>query len=247
MRDWVCTLPVLVAIGGSVLAFDPIVRVARLFGLRAMERKIQTMERIIVRAFRICAVRVVAERAPGVEADGAYIYIANHQSNFDIALLGALQEGHQPRFVAMQTLERWIPTISFVLRHGEHALVEPQKRRETLRSIRDMGRAAQAGRYSAVIFPEGTRSRTGELLDFQPAGTAMLLRAAPDLPVVPVTIEGAAELMKHALFPTPYGQVVRVRYSEPIPRSPDEDPDEVLAAARKEIESTLGAWRSGAA
>ncbi len=245
LRDWVFTIPLLVAIGVSVLAFDPVVRIAWRFGPRALDRAVQALERFVVRAFRIANVRVVVERDPAVRPDGAYIYVANHQSNFDIPLLGALQQGHHPRFVAKHALEKGIPMISFALRHGGHALVEPQKRRETLRSIRDLGRSAQEERHTAVIFPEGTRSRTGELLDFQPSGTAMLLRGAPELPVVPVTIGGAAELMKHALFPTPYGQEVRIRYSQPIERSPDEDPEEILASARKEIESTLGAWRAG--
>src|SRR5207247_4927724 len=87
-------------------------------------------------------------------------------------------------------------------------------------TIRELGRRVQAGGVSAVIFPEGTRSRAGELREFRRAGTLALLEAAPDVPVVPITIDQSWRLLAHDMFPIPWGVRVRVRIGEPLARRP---------------------------
>jgi len=100
---------------------------------------------------------------------------------------------------------------------------------------------------AVVIFPEGTRSRDGSLRSFRIGGLKELLDAAPSLPVVPATIDGAWELLKNKLFPVPFGTKVRVRFSEPLQRIAGEDPIEVLNRARGVIEETLMEWRTAGA
>ena len=78
---------------------------------------------------------------------------------------------------------------------------------------------------------------------FKPGGTLELLEAAPDVPVVPVTIDDAWKLLRHNLLPVPFGTRVRVRIGDPIPRTPGEDRFALLARAREEIAGTLDAWR----
>ena len=69
---------------------------------------------------------------------------------------------------------------------------------------------------SAVIFPEGTRARHGELGKFRPRGTLALLEAAPDTAVVPVCIDESWRLLRYNLRPVPFGTRVRVWIGDPI-------------------------------
>ena len=81
---------------------------------------------------------------------------------------------------------------------------------------------------SAVIFPEGTRGRRGELGKFRPRGTLALLAEAPDVDVLPVCIDQSWRLLSRNLLPVPFGVTVRVWIGDPIQRRPDEDPAEIL-------------------
>ena len=95
-----------------------------------------------------------------------------------------------------------------------------------------------------MIFPEGTRSRDGRLRNFKMGGLSELLAAAPTLPIVPATIDGSWELLRHKLFPVPFGTRVRVRFSEPMERHPGEEQSELIERARAVIEGTLMEWRA---
>jgi 1-acyl-sn-glycerol-3-phosphate acyltransferase len=94
-----------------------------------------------------------------------------------------------------------------------------------------------------VIYPEGTRARAGELANFRPAGTLALLEAAPDLDVVPVTIDGSWHLLRNNLLPVPFGTRIRIRFADPIRRSEEPDGKQLLERVRSEIDRTLRHWR----
>jgi 1-acyl-sn-glycerol-3-phosphate acyltransferase len=79
---------------------------------------------------------------------------------------------------------------------------------------------------------------------FKPAGTLALLAAAPALPVVPVTMDGSWELVRHGLRPVPFGTRVRVRIGAPIPRADGEDRAALLARAEGDIRETIRRWRA---
>ena len=104
-----------------------------------------------------------------------------------------------------------------------------------------MASTAQERSVSVVIFPEGTRSRDGHLKEFKRGGTAMMLSAANQLPVIPTTISGSWRLAEKNMFPVPFGQTVRIKFGEPLERSAD-DVDALLERVETDIRSTLEAW-----
>jgi 1-acyl-sn-glycerol-3-phosphate acyltransferase len=242
--DWVLTLPFLVAFGATLAVFDPLQRVARLLGQRPHEVVVGALQSTLVGVFHIAGTRLVVERAPEVRPGAGYLLIANHQSMFDIPILGALLFTNYPKYVSKKELARWIPSISYNLRRGGNAVIDRADRGQAVTAIRTLGEQAQARGVSVVIYPEGTRSRAGELRAFKPAGALALLEAAPDLPVVPVTIDESWRLLSHNLLPVPFGTRVHVRIGAPIAREGATGP-ELLERARKEIEATLARWRSG--
>ncbi|MDX1650692.1 MAG: lysophospholipid acyltransferase family protein, partial [Myxococcota bacterium] len=243
VRDWLATVPFLVAFGGILVVFDPIQRLARLFGQRPQEIAAGGLQASLTAAFRICGTRLRVERDAGVEPGRGYILIANHQSMFDVPIFGALLFSNYPKYVSKRELARWIPSISYNLRRGGHALIDRADRTQAVEAIRALGVQARERDVSVVLYPEGTRSRAGELRPFKPAGARALLEAAPELPVVPVAIDDSWRLLAHDLLPVPWGTRVRVHFGAPIARRPDEDPAAILERARDEIAATLRRWR----
>ena len=242
--DWVFTVPFLVGFGLTLAIFEPIARIARLFGLRAMEVTMGVMQRILLIVFRIGGTRLQVERSPLVLSRTGYIMVSNHQSMFDVPIFGGLLFSNYPKYISKRELGRWLPSVSFNLTHGGNAIIDRDDPKQAREAIRELGVAAEERNVAVVIFPEGTRSRNGRLRPFRAGGLAELLEAAPTLQVVPVTIDGAWKLLRHKLFPIPFGTKVRVRFSDPLPRSEGEDPARVLATARAVIEETLAEWRA---
>jgi 1-acyl-sn-glycerol-3-phosphate acyltransferase len=242
--DWIFTLPFLIAFGLILAVFDPLQRVARLFGPRPHEIVVGLLQVSLVGALRLCGTRLDVERAPTVEPRTPYVVIANHQSMFDIPILGARMFTNFPKYVSKRELAHWIPSISYNLRRGGNAIIDRGDRDRATEAIRALGGRAQKRRVSVVIYPEGTRARAGALGRFRPAGTLALLEAAPQLAVVPVAIDGSWQLLRHNLLPVPFGVRIRLRFGDPIPRGGTNDGAAILERARTEIEATLLRWRS---
>jgi 1-acyl-sn-glycerol-3-phosphate acyltransferase len=244
LASWAGTVVFLPVFGTILLGFDLAQRVARLFGQRPQEHVAGALQVALVAAFRLCGTRLEVERAAGLRSGAAYIVVANHQSMFDIPILGAVLRRHFPKYVSKRELGRWIPSVSYNLRRGGHVLIDRADAPAAIAAIRELGARVRAGRASAVIFPEGTRARAGALREFRPGGTLALLEEAPETPVVPVVIDESWRLLAHTMLPVPWGVRVRLRIGAPIARRPGEDREALLARVRHEIESTLARWRA---
>jgi len=242
--DWIFTAPFLFAFGSLLLLFDPLQRLAHLFGQRPQELTVGILQRLLIYAFGLSGMRLRVERSPGVKPGTPYIIISNHQSMLDVPIFGGLLLTNYPKYVSKKSLAKGIPSISYNLKHGGNALIDRDDRAQAQAEIRALGERAQARGVSAVIYPEGTRSRRGELGAFKPVGTITLLEAAPDLEVVPATIDGSWNLLRHNLFPVPYGVQVRVRFDTPITRSPELTPQDILDQVHRQIAANLAEWRS---
>lgn len=242
--DWIFTIPFLIAFGLTLGVFELIARIARLFGLRPMEVTMGVMQRILLWLLRITGTRLQVERSPLIAGRTGYILVSNHQSMFDVPIFGGLLITNYPKYVAKRELGRWLPAVSFNLTHGGNALIDRDDPRQALRAIKDLGGECEARDTAVVIFPEGTRSRDGALGEFRPSGTLTLMKAAPNLAVVPTTIDGSWELLRDGMFPVPFGTKIRVSFGDPIERQPGEDPAELMARARVEIAATLDRWRT---
>ncbi|NND84583.1 MAG: 1-acyl-sn-glycerol-3-phosphate acyltransferase [Acidimicrobiia bacterium] len=204
----------------------------------------QWAQATLLPVFRLSGAKVSVEHSPEIDTDGAYLIVSNHQSMIDIPLIGGTLRGAFPKFVAKRELSKGIPTVSYNLRAGGHLIIDRAKGSEAVRRLRDFGRRAQEEGFSPVLFPEGSRSRDGRLKEFKEAGFVTLVKSAPDLPVVPVAIDGSWKLLINKFFPIPFGVHLRIRFLDPIERVAGEDPSELLARVRGGIETTLEAWHS---
>ena len=144
---------------------------------------------------RLCFIPVTVEGADRLRDVKSAVFVANHQSLFDIFLLLAYP-GCRIGFLAKkQTL--WIPVIGLLMLLLGHIMVDRSNPKASLRSVKRCIRAVRSGR-SIAIFPEGTRTRDGEIRDFK--GGSMKIPLRTSAPVVPVTICGTFNVMPKNTF-----------------------------------------------
>ncbi len=142
--------------------------------------------------------------------DRAAVYCANHQSNVDPPILF---EAVHPRLHILYKAEiDAIPILARAFRLGGFIPVDRRNKEAALRSI-EAGAASIRSGNSFLIFPEGTRSRTADLLPFKKGGFIMAIKA--QAPIVPVAVQGGTDAMrKGSKIVRPV--TVSIRVGEPI-------------------------------
>ena len=138
-----------------------------------------------------------------------YIFVANHQSIYDIPILFAMLP-LQLRIVSKASLGRF-PFLGWHLRRTGHLLVD---RRNPGAGIVAKMRRLVSEAHSLIVFPEGTRSLDGQVGRFK-RGTFLVALDA-QLPVVPVSVSGSRYVMQKGRLMVQPGDV-RVIVHEPIP------------------------------
>jgi HAD superfamily hydrolase (TIGR01509 family) len=241
--DWICTPPFLVLFAAIMCGFDVLQRIANLFGRRPLENMVGHMQSCLVWAWRLIGTRLEVERAGELVPGRPYVFLANHQSMFDMPLLNGLVSRHYLKYVAKRELIRGTPGVSYYLRHGGHAIIDRRNREQALEAIRELGRSLEQRGVSALIYPEGTRARDGTMREFKIGGPLELLEAAPSAEVVPVAIDGSWRLVEHDLLPVAFGTRVRIRIGAPLPRQAGEDRVSLIRRAEAEIRATIARWR----
>ena len=200
----------LLTIVGQLLVWDVLLKVlsafARPAARRRLERRLPGMaRRLLVLAQCYGPVRLDLDRALTTLASPVVV-CSNHQSVIDIAVILAAMPHHRIRFVAKQELARGFPAVSEVLRIQRHALINRRgDYRETSARLRRLGRSIRDG-VSPVVFPEGTRSRTGEVQQFFPAGVRMILSTG-NAPIAAVAVDGGYRLASLGDVLRPLGRV----------------------------------------
>jgi 1-acyl-sn-glycerol-3-phosphate acyltransferase len=244
IRDWIFTVPTVAAFGLTLAVFHVLGLIALPFGIRPFEKVMALLQRTLLAVFRIAGIEVETEGRDRFPADGGFIFVSNHQSMYDVPIFGGLLPRNYPKYVAKKELARGLPSVSLNLRYGGNALIDRDHRDQAMDAIAEMASDAERRDVSVVIFPEGTRSRAGELGDFRAGGLAAIMQAAPTLPIVPTAIEGSWRVFQRNMFPIPFGSKVRIRFGEPIMRAVGESPIDVVERCQAWIEGTLVEWRT---
>jgi 1-acyl-sn-glycerol-3-phosphate acyltransferase len=143
---------------------------------------------------------------------GTYVFVANHQSIYDIPVL-FWSLPHQLRIIAKASLGN-VPLIGWHLRRTGHMLVD-RSRPDRAKIFGWAGRLTKNG-LSLILFPEGTRSRDGRVARFK--GGTFFLALEAGLPVVPLSIVGSRHVMLKGRLAT-YPGHVRLIVHPPIDTS----------------------------
>ncbi len=156
------------------------------------------------------AVRVRVELDPALDPRRSYVFLANHQSLFDIPALLATSPG-QLRMVAKKSLFR-IPLFGWAIAAGGFIPVDRKDPSTARRTFSTAAARLRAG-TSILLFPEGTRSMTDEIHPFQRGGFLLALKSG--LPIVPVGISGTRAIQPRRSVVIRPGTAV-LRYGAPI-------------------------------
>jgi 1-acyl-sn-glycerol-3-phosphate acyltransferase len=119
------------------------------------------------------------------------IFIANHQSLYDIPPLIWFLRKHHAKFISKIELTKGIPSISFNLKYGGGANIDRKDSKQAVAEILKLAERMKKNNWSTVIFPEGTRSKDGKLKPFAIGGVATILKKAPNALIVPIVIRNS--------------------------------------------------------
>ena len=136
-----------------------------------------------------CNVPVRTRGLENISPDGAYIFVSNHASMFDIpSVMSVLPH---VRIMFKKELS-YVPIWGWALRWGHHIMVDRAKGTEAIKSLdRAAGEIRKGG--SVILFAEGTRTRDGKLQPFKRG--AFALAAKSGVPIVPIAINGSFKIM----------------------------------------------------
>ncbi len=188
---------------------------------------------LILKTFRV---RSRAVRHPEFSHSRPCVYVANHQSQFDIPAL-VLAMPTDFRIVAKREL-LFIPIFGWALWLAGFIFIDRSDRDRAIRRLDRVVRVIRRG-TSVVVFAEGTRSPDGRLLPFKKGGFILAIKSG--VPIVPVSIRGGRDILPKGSLHVRRG-TIDVVFGAPIPTSPYtlETKEALIGAVRDRIAAGLG-------
>jgi 1-acyl-sn-glycerol-3-phosphate acyltransferase len=184
--------------------------------------------------------KVEVEGAEFIPCQGAVLFAANHQGNFDIPLLLGFVPGPKG-FVAKIELKNF-PLINIWMRKMHCVFIERENLRKSLLTMREAIGILKEG-HSMVVFPEGTRSKGKPMAEFKRGSLGIAEKA--NVPVVPITIVDSYKIMEgnsgFAITPAK----VKIIISQPIHPRELKAGQDLSSVVRNIIQGNLSrAWNS---
>jgi len=155
--------------------------------------------------------RVQIEGLENIDRARPQIFAANHSGLHDILSLSA----HLPiqfRWVAKKSLFR-VPFMGWHMGRSGYIPIDRDNPRDAAKSIIEAAKIIRGG-VNAIAFPEGTRSRTGDLGQFRSGAFALALRTG--VPLVPVVLEGSYRVIMPKTLQVNPGCIIRIRIGKPV-------------------------------
>ena len=183
----------------------------------------------------------ITYRATGQEhirRDRAAVYCVNHSSNIEPPILYMVLSVLHPRLKILYKAEvHRIPVLSRAFDIVEFVPIERKNLSESMRAI-DAAAASLGGGNSFLIFPEGTRSLTGELQRFKKGGFIMAIKG--QAAIVPMAIQGARGAMrKGSPIIRPVTVCIRLGPPVEVEGADIEQRDQIIEQTRKAVQALL--------
>ena len=160
----------------------------------------------------VAGVKVVVENLGVISEETSQIIVANHVSWYDVFALAANVPGEY-LFVAKKEVKRF-PILAQAITACGHIYIDRRDHQSALDSLEAIRKRLAQTNPTVIMFPEGTRSATGELQRFKKGAFVLALQAQAD--IVPVAISGSGDIMNKSSMRI-YPGTITVRFGEPIP------------------------------
>lgn len=196
----------------TLVVFHPIQWICfTIFGYQAHKKSVDYLNLVLLRIGHLLGTTYKVENRDLIPEGVPIIFVANHQSLYDIVGIIWFMRKFHPKFVSKKELGKGIPSISYNLNHGGSVLIDRKDPKQAIPTIKGLSEYIEKYKRSAVIFPEGTRSKTGVPKEFAQSGLKILCKYAPSAYVVPITINNSWKFVKYGFFP--YGLGNRLTFT----------------------------------
>ncbi len=186
------------------------------FGYQAHKKSVDYLNFFLVRSTHILGTTYEFQNREKLPQGVPLIIVANHQSLYDIPPIIWFMRRWHPKFISKKELGKGIPSVSYNLRHGGSVLIDRKDPKQALPVIKQMAEYIEKNNRSAVIFPEGTRSKTGAPKKFSENGLKILCKYAPSAYIVPVSINNSWKMVRFGSFPMGLGNRLTFTIQEPF-------------------------------
>ncbi|MET0759480.1 MAG: lysophospholipid acyltransferase family protein [Flavobacterium sp.] len=200
-----------------LIIFHPIQWIClNVFGYQAHKKSVDYMNLGLLRIANLLGTTFKFENIDSIPKGVPIIFVSNHQSMYDIiAMIWFLRRFH-PKFVSKKELGSGVPSVSYNLRHGGSVLIDRKDPKQAIPLIKGLSEYIELHKRSAVIFPEGTRTKTGAPKEFAQSGLKILCKYSPSAYVVPISINNSWKMFKYGFFPLGLGNRLTFTVHKPL-------------------------------
>jgi len=210
----------------------------KLGGQEAHKKSVDLLNFFLLGTYYIMGSRIKFINPYDLPTNRPIIFIANHQSMYDIPALIWFLRRYHAKFISKIELTKGIPSISFNLKYGGGANIDRKDSKQAVAEIIKLADRMQKFNWSTVIFPEGTRAKSGQIKPFAIGGIATLLKKVPNSLIVPIAINGSWKLVQYGKFPLCAGQKITWEVLQPIEPG-NKTMEEIVGAAEEAIKKAL--------
>ena len=187
-----------------------------LFGVKGHSKVVNALNYTLVKSMLLIGVTVRLINKHKIPENTPIIFVSNHQSISDIPPIGWYFRKYNPKFVSKIELGKGVPSVSFNLKNGGAALIDRKDSKQSISELINFSKRINKNKWSAVIFPEGTRSRNGVPKSFAKNGLKVIAKFNKEGYIVPLTINNSWKIFKYGKFPLGIGNPITITTHQPI-------------------------------
>jgi 1-acyl-sn-glycerol-3-phosphate acyltransferase len=234
------TILYFICFGLTLIVFHPIQWISlNVFGYQAHKLSVDALQFMTLRCLNVLGTRFTFNNPYTIPKDQPIIIVANHQSMYDISPIMWYMRKYHVKFISKKELGKGIPSVSFNLRHGGSVLIDRKNPLQAIKAIQKFSNYIETTKRAAVIFPEGTRSKTGVPKPFQKKGLLTLFEGIPSAIVVPISINNSWKMLRYGKFPLGIGNHLKFTVHQPIKITTFVDKEELIRTIEHTISSNI--------
>ena len=237
---YITTVIFLLLFGLIMVIFHPLQMLGLAIGYKWHKRVVDVMlfcmNQIMVFSGNLISVENLAGDLP---TDKPMIIVSNHQSMYDISVIGWVLRKHHPKYISKEILAKGIPSISYNIRNGGSIYINRKNSREATVKILNFCKYLNETNRAGCIFAEGKREKDGKMLPLKKHGLSVMLKKMPEATIVPVALENFWHLEENKLFPIPFGYKFKCTILPKIDRSTFDHNEAIIDEVEKQIRGSL--------